>query len=270
MNRSGAPQPRPHGKQSSLGGLLLLIVVLVVYSFVQPRLNARFGWNLPGLQQPGGVAEKSQATRPSEAARRSPTDRRDESMPVHAEERSDEASRVIEPPTEEAASPLAVPKASPRPQGPPASPSVGGTPSPAQANQRDARGELRYGLLVDEGGERYRSPAGLLYTRGSQEGHRLKHLERHVVDDPSRPGPHGVFDGGMEGALATVDLAYQRALAGAKTTKQEEDGRVIYTVDLGKRVGFVGGSDGKRRKHPMARRVRLVLDQDRVITAYPM
>jgi hypothetical protein len=270
MNRSGAPQPRPRGKQNSLGGLLLLIVALVVYSFVQPRLNARFGWNLPGLQQPGEVAEMSEATQPSEAARRSPTVRRDESTPVSAEERSDEASRVIEPPAEEATSPLAVPKASPRPQAPAASPSVGGTPSPAQANQRDARDELRYGLLVDEGGDRYRSPAGLLYTRGSQEGHRLKHLERHVVDDPSRPGSHGVFDGGMEGALATVDLAYKRALAGAKTTKQEEDGRVIYTVDLGKRVGFVGGSDGKRRKHPMARRVRLVLDRDRVITAYPM
>lgn len=270
MNRSDTPPPRPHGKQTSLGGLVLLIVALVVYSFAQPRLNARFGWNLPGLQPPGEVAEPVPATPPAEASVRPSTDRPDGSTPVAAEQRPDEASRVIEPTAEETTLPLAVPQASPRPPAPEASSSVGGTSSPAQANRRAARGELRYGLLVDEGGERYRSPAGLLYTRGSQEGHRLKHLERHVVDDPSRPGPHGVFDGGMEGALATVDLAYQRALAGAKTTKQEEDGRVIYTVDLGKRVGFVGGSDGKRRKNPMARRVRLVLDQDRVITAYPM
>lgn len=129
---------------------------------------------------------------------------------------------------------------------------------------------LLYGLLSDQGGKRYLSPAGLLYVPGSQEGHRLRHVERHVTDDPARPGRHGVFDGGMPGALATIDQAYVKAQSGAQTTKKEEDGRTIYTVDLGSRVGFVGGSEGKRRRNPMARRVRLVLDKNRVITAYPM
>jgi hypothetical protein len=127
-----------------------------------------------------------------------------------------------------------------------------------------------YGLLSDQGGKRYLSPAGLLYVPGSQEGHRLRHVERHVTDDPTRPGSHGVFDGGMPGALATIDQAYVKAQSGAQTTKREEDGRTIYTVDLGSRIGFVGGSEGKRRRNPMARRVRIVLDKNRVITAYPM
>ena len=109
-----------------------------------------------------------------------------------------------------------------------------------------------------------------LPRRGGAEGHRLDHLERHTVDDPQRPGKHGVFDGGMEGALATIDRAYERALTGAKTTKEVEEGRTIYTVDMGSRVGYIGGRDGNRQNKPMAQRVKMVLDKDRVITAYPL
>jgi len=130
--------------------------------------------------------------------------------------------------------------------------------------------ELVHGLLRDLGNERYLSPAGLLFTRGGAEGHRLDHLERHTRDDPTRPGKHGVFDGGMPGALKTIDRAYDRAKAGERTTKEIDQGRTIYTVDLGGRVGYVGGRVGNRQSKPMARRVRIVLDKDRVITAYPM
>ncbi len=130
--------------------------------------------------------------------------------------------------------------------------------------------ELVFGLLRRLGNDRYMSPEGLLYTPGSAEGHRIEHLRRHVADQPSRPGSHGVFDGDLPGALATIDLAYQKAKAGSRTTKQTDQGRTIYTVDMGKRVGFIGGRDGDRRRNPMARRVRLVLEGTRVITAYPM
>lgn len=128
---------------------------------------------------------------------------------------------------------------------------------------------LKYGLLRDLGGEKYMSPAGLLYTRGSQEGHRLKHLERHTKDDPGRPGPHGVFDGGMEKALVTIDKAYDRAKKKQRTTVEKDGRRTIYVVDMGGRIGFVGGQTGKRKRNPMARRVQLVLEDNRVITAYP-
>ncbi len=74
----------------------------------------------------------------------------------------------------------------------------------------------------------------------------------------------------MAGALKTIDRAYERAKTGQRTTKQIEEGRVVYTVDMGGRVGYIGGQDGNRTKKPMARRVRIVLDQQRVITAFPL
>jgi len=138
------------------------------------------------------------------------------------------------------------------------------------AQQSDSDEDSLYGLLRDVGRDTYLSPAGLRYTPGSAEGHRLDHLQRHTKDDPGRPGSHGVFDGGMEGALQTIDKAYERAKKGQRTTKKKDGGRTIYTVDMGGRVGFVGGRDGNRKRKPMARRVRIVLDGDRVITAYPL
>jgi len=139
-----------------------------------------------------------------------------------------------------------------------------------KSTARDSADDLLYGLLREVSSKRYLSPAGLLYTPGSAEGHRLEHLRRHTKDDPSRPGSHGVFDGEMEGALKTIDRAYQRAKKGQKTTKKEDRGRTIYTVDMGGRVGFVGGRDGNRKQKPMARRVRIVLEENRFITAYPL
>ena len=130
--------------------------------------------------------------------------------------------------------------------------------------------DLVFGLLRRLGNDRYLSPEGLIYAPGSAEGHRIEHLKRHVADQPTRPGRHGVFDGGLEAALATIDLAYKKAKAGSRTTKRVDQGRTIYTVDMGKRIGFVGGRDGGRQRNPMARRVRLVLQGTRVITAYPM
>ncbi len=138
------------------------------------------------------------------------------------------------------------------------------------ANHSPAQPSLKYGALREVGDERYLSPAGLLYTPGSAEGHRLEHLRRHTADQPDRPGKHGVFDGGMEGALKTIDQAYENAKIGKRTTKHTEDGRTIYTVDMGQGIGFVGGREGNRRNKPMARRVQIVLDGNRVITAYPL
>lgn len=142
--------------------------------------------------------------------------------------------------------------------------------SPTAEAGKGETGDLLHGILREVSSKRYISPQGLLYTPGSAEGHRLNHLERHTKDAPSRPGSHGVFDGEMAGALLTIDRAYDRAKKNQKTTKKVDDGRTIYTVDMGGRVGFVGGRDGKRKRNPMARRVRIVLDGNRVITAYPM
>ena len=127
---------------------------------------------------------------------------------------------------------------------------------------------LIYGILRETSPKRYMSKAGLMYAPGSAEGHRLEHLRRHTKDDKSRP-IHGVFDGDMEGALKTIDLAYERAKKNQGTTKKVDDGRTIYTVNMGKRIGFIGGKTGQRKRNPFSNRVRIVLDGNKVITAFP-
>ncbi len=246
----GANRKKRAGKPKTVGGAALALLI-ATYAIAQPVLNEQFGWQLPGIQQfaqndGAAVAEK------------------DEKKPETAPAEISPAS-VSKPPTAIA----------PKPKtgtGPLANLRSKQSPQPKQAPTAAPVSEetLLFGILADQGNDRFLSPAGLLYVLGSQEGHRLKHVERHTFDAPGRPGSHGVFDGGMATALATIDKAYRKAKTGSQTSKQEEDGRTIYTVDMGARVGYVGGSDGKRRKNPMARRVRLVLERNRVITAYPM
>jgi len=145
-----------------------------------------------------------------------------------------------------------------------------GDDAPAATADEDSPSTAAEGFLREMAGNRYLSPAGLQYVPGSAEGHRLEHLRRHTSDQPTRPGKHGVFDGGMTGALQTIDRAYERAKKKQRTTKQVDQGRTIYTVDLGRRVGYVGGREGGRLGKPMARRVKIVLEGTRVITAYPL
>jgi hypothetical protein len=141
----------------------------------------------------------------------------------------------------------------------------------APPSEEVTESELRFGLLREESPNRFLSPAGLLYTPGSEEGHRLDHLARHLSDQPERPGAHGVFDGEMEGALLSIDEAYEMAKAKKSGVQTEENGtRTIYTVNMGRRIGFVGGREGNRRNRPMSRRLRLVVEGNQVITAFPI
>ena len=129
---------------------------------------------------------------------------------------------------------------------------------------------LRYGLLRETASDDFISPGGLRYTRGSAEGHRLKHLERHLQDDPDRPGKHGVFNGDMPQVLRWLDEAYTLAKRGGNGTKKnEEDGRTVYEVGFPEPVGYIGGREGRRDNHPDARHIRLVVDGNKVITAFP-
>lgn len=302
MNAFDSPPRRSRAKQTSIGGLILAGAA-TLYAIAQPKLNERYGWDLPGLSganppaagtgapaqvnptraAPAPVAPAPAAPAPAPGPR-TPLPAPQEARPNAARPDGVALDGDAKRNTQSPLRPVATAKnASPsRDFSSRESPQRESQPREASSREanvlesrdprgsRDSSGGRLYGMLADQGNERYLSPAGLLYTRGSQEGHRLKHLERHIEDDPSRPGSHGVFDGGMEGALAAIDLAYTRAKSGVKTTVEEEDGRTIYTVDLGKRIGYIGGSEGRRRKNPMARRLRLVVDQNRVITAYPM
>ena len=126
-------------------------------------------------------------------------------------------------------------------------------------------------ILAGNSRQVYTSSAGLRYTRGSAQGHRLKHLMAHAVDEPNRPGQHGVFDNDDPSAVvALVDEAYLQAQAGRDTRTQNEDERIVYDVNLRRRIGYVGGQSGNRRNRPTAKHLRIVVEGDRLITAFPI
>jgi len=139
--------------------------------------------------------------------------------------------------------------------------------APSDSRSPSERSELR-----EVGRDTYLSSGGLLYTRGSRHGHRLDHVLAHGRDEPNRPGYHGVFAEGERMAVVTlIDEAYQRAEAGGRgVQKKVEDRRTVYTIDMGRSVGYVGGEIGNRRGRPKASHIRLVLEGNRVITAFPL
>lgn len=222
-----------------------IVLVLVGYALFQPLANRQLGWNLPsiaGLLQQAPDGSHSQAsTEPSS------------SPPPQVDSNSGRpASDVV------------------------AEPELSSTVTnedhrgAAPDSGANLDGQLLYGLLREVGPEHFVSPGGLHYTRGSTEGHRLKHLQRHLKDQPDRPGSHGVFDGDMPQVLRWLDEAYQRASAGAQDTKRrQEDDRTVYEVTFDQSIGYVGGRTGQRRGTPEATRLRLVVEGDRVITAFP-
>ena len=126
-------------------------------------------------------------------------------------------------------------------------------------------------ILQSDSHQVYQSPAGLRYTRGSQQGHRLKHVMTHARDDPNRTGQHGVFDSNDPVEIvALIDEAYLKAQAGRDTRVQREEERTVYDVNLRRRVGYIGGTSGHRKRRPTAQHLRLVVEGDRLITAFPV
>lgn len=126
------------------------------------------------------------------------------------------------------------------------------------------------GVLTETGRDTYRSAAGLRYTRGSQHGTRLAHLMSHTRDEPDRVGQHGVFDSNDPATVVRlVDEAYEKALAGEDVDVEREGDQNVYNIDMGRRVGYVGGQSGNRRGKPSADHIRLIVQGDRFITAFP-
>jgi len=146
-------------------------------------------------------------------------------------------------------------------------------PPPVVSSKSTAHSQPELGQLRDLGGKVWESAAGLKYGPGSREKHRLLHIMRHAEDQPKRPGKHGVFlgAGDRKKVLALIDEAYLKALKGGrKIEKKKEGNRVVYTVEMGRRIGYVGGSVGNKQGKPSASKIRLVLEGTNVITAFPL
>ena len=220
--------------------LIGLLVAVVLYFFLQPRLNQWFGWNLPSIAAMAG----------NEAPK--PTKKNAESKSIEPKPAASKTteSKVTENKSTESKS----------------TPSSRSSAGPKQADE-----DYKFRILKTIGRDRYESPAGLIYAPGSEEGHRLAHIARHLEDQPDRPGSHGVFDGDMASFLIAIDDAYKRARGHAKGTKSRvEDGMTIIEAPFDQTIGYLGGSEGARKKNPKLKKMRLVVRDRNLITAFPI
>ena len=122
------------------------------------------------------------------------------------------------------------------------------------------------------GPDTFQSPAGLVYAMGPKGEHRIQHVMRHCNDEPSRI-VHGVFNAKTRTQVLTVlDHAYVMIQSNSqKVHKQMADqGRIEYVIDFPKPVGFVGGKEGAKQGRPSTHRLKMILNDDRVVTAYPI
>lgn len=121
------------------------------------------------------------------------------------------------------------------------------------------------------GGRTKTSPEGLRYTMGKGGEHRTDHVLRHAKDMPSRP-THSVFNVQGDDVFRLVDEAYALIKSNSSRVKKEptdDRGLTPYVVDMKREVGYKGGKSGKRKNYPKLYKVKLILGDDRVITAYP-
>jgi hypothetical protein len=262
--------------KSASKGLMILLVLALLYTMGQPLANRQFGWNLPSLaaflpeRNPDPAEPKPEPNGPLQ-----PTPADSSGSKSTSPETSSGTSPVREPQREPPLPPAATRKPSaekPEPQPPLPDTNLSKQPSEASSPGSEDNGQERllHGILRTVGREEYQSPAGLRYTRGSVEGHRLQHLAKHLEDQPERSGRHGVFRGDMAQTLTWIDQAYTRANERKpKTSIRKEDERTVYEVTFEQPIGYIGGREGKRLNRPTTAKLRLVTEEDRVITAFP-
>ena len=234
--------------------LVGMLVALVLYFFLQPKLNAWFGWNLPSIAAMAGNETPAKPAYPKSASPKAAQPKAAQPKVAQPELASTQATepKPAQPKT-----------ASTKPSGEPTK-----SPATAKTEQQD---DSKYRILKPLGRDRYESPAGLIYAPGSEEGHRLSHIARHLEDQPDRPGSHGVFDGDMAAFLVAIDDAYKRARGHAKGTKSRlEDGMTVYEAPFDQTIGYLGGTEGARKKNPKLKKLRLVLRDRNLITAFPI
>lgn len=246
MSNRSKPPKSSLNRGLSLKTIAFLACGLVAYALVQPLVNRNFGWNLPGAWQ---IVERLQSPEPSKTreAQREIAQPEKQSQPNDKTSPSQNTSQKLETTTE---------------------------PSDLDTSTR-SRSESDTDVerfLKKLSRNRFQSPAGLVYGPGSEEGHRLKHIERHLADIPNRPGSHGVFEGTMIDFLKSIDETYLKASKKEKgTSMKEDDGAMIYEASFGSPIGYLGGEAGARQRQPKLKRMRLVVrDGNTVITAFPI
>jgi hypothetical protein len=241
MTTNSKPRKATNVPKIPTSWLILLVFLGILYSLFQPWANSRLGLKLPSIPELIS-ADRSQPTQRPKQETQSP------------KQETEHPKQESEGPKQQAEKNETRPIES----------------SDHESTSKNNTEESPYDFLKNDGSEVYISEAGLRYTRGSEEGHRIKHLARHLKDIPDRSGSHGVFEGGWQVTLQRIDDAYRRSKQNdAKTKVRKEENRSIIETEFSEPIGYVGGRDGAKKGNPATRRLRLVTEGDRFITAFP-
>jgi hypothetical protein len=137
----------------------------------------------------------------------------------------------------------------------------------SETNSANAAGRLNY-----LGNGTWQSPLGLEYGPDAQYGNRIQHVLRHAEDQPLRAGEHGVFDVGRSGVVGLIDEAWSIAQQGGPNViKTSVGAKDVYTVGMGRNVGWVGGQGGTALGNPAVNNIQLVIrNGNQVITGFPI
>ncbi|MFF9280469.1 hypothetical protein [Streptomyces griseosporeus] len=104
------------------------------------------------------------------------------------------------------------------------------------------------------GGDRFQSPAGLIYGPRNAREHRLDHVMEHARPDPTKP-THSVYSNPDQGSiLALIDEGWLKR--GAHVPGDP----AAFVVDMGRAIGTLG---------EQKLRIVVVPGTTRVVTAYP-
>jgi hypothetical protein len=75
----------------------------------------------------------------------------------------------------------------------------------------------------------------------------------------------------MEEFLRAIDETYRRARGHAKGTRtRNEAAETVYEAPFDKTIGYLGGTVGRERGNPPLKRMRVVVRDKNVITAFPI
>lgn len=143
---------------------------------------------------------------------------------------------------------------------------LAGASKPAVEKTSNTKFELK-----KTGPDTWESPAGLRYAGRDPQGKtRVEHVLRHAKDDPRRSGSHGVFTGGDSAVFPLLDEAWLLSKKHAIRPVSQGDSNA-YTIPMGRKIGYLGGSSGVSQRNPPLTKVFIVVKRgtSNVVTAYP-
>ena len=241
---------KPALNQRKIFWVIAIIAVAAIYQFAHPYLERQFNVELPTLVEEDNIATLEQPRRQWKQSdwEIPPSDSNQPLIGESAAASSNQADSSIQIPAEK------------------------NQTKTSRDNATKSKDGEPFELVSTGKKNRLRSPAGLVYGESHGE-HRVDHVMKHGKNDPSRP-VHSVFDGNKDDILRMIDEAYGLIKSGSKRVKKSPDQRLDfrtkYTVDMQRKVGYLGGKRGKRENYPPRSKITLVLDNEKfVVTAYP-